>query len=192
MQKLIAATPAFLAALGGVGLYYLGTDVAWWLAGVAGGVVFLFGCLSLGIGRARLRKHPIGGVRWMTGWILGVAAVGAGIALGLVLAGIEISDALSKSPKSEGDTVGGLVTGALTTFLAAVFTTDLEEGTGGIWPSAITKKAIQDEFKDVFDPNSQPAQYEAVFEERLHESPDVEGWTYKARVARAEIIASAL
>jgi hypothetical protein len=130
----------------------------------------------------------------VTGWIIGLIALGALIATLLIVVGVEVTDALDKSPKSEGDTIAGLVTGAIGTFAAAIFTKDLEEGTGNIWPGAKTKTAMQDKFANVFKstPKKEQEAHEAVFDDRLHEHPDVEGWGLAARLARAKIIATAL
>jgi hypothetical protein len=90
------------------------------------------------------------------------------------------ADALttSESPTSEADSVAGFVTGAVGTFAATLFTKDLEDGTGRIWPSAITKKALGKKFKDVFtnksDDKSKAAR-EAVYADHPHDV-DVEGW----------------
>lgn len=126
----------------------------------------------------------------MTGWVLAVVAIGAALGAILVIVGLEVTDALKKSPKSEGDAVGGLITGAVTAFFAALFTTDFDEGTGDIWPAAKTKSALGNKFKDVFAANSEA--FQAVYSERMEDEPDVEGWSIAARLDRAKIIAAAL
>jgi hypothetical protein len=60
----MGALPALLAGLGGVGLYYLGSDVDWRLAAAAVVSLFLLGYGLLAVGRQRLRYHPVSGV-WL-------------------------------------------------------------------------------------------------------------------------------
>jgi hypothetical protein len=192
----MAGIPALLAALGGVGLFYLGHDDHVLRAVVVGGAVFAVGAVLLLIGLARLRRHPVSGVWLIACWIIGLLAIGAGIGACLIVVGIEVADALttSDSPKSEADSVAGFVTGAVGTFAATLFTKDLEDGTGAIWPSAITKNALGKKFQGVFasdgDDKSKAAR-QAVYEDRPHDV-DVEGWGLSARVARARAIARAL
>jgi hypothetical protein len=192
----MAGIPALFAALGGVGLFYLGHDDHVLRAVVVGGAVFAVGAVLLLVGLARLRRHPVSGVWLIAGWIIGLLAIGAGIGAVLIVVGIEVADALttSKSPKSEADSVAGFVTGAVGTFAATLFTKDLEEGTGRIWPSAITKKALGEKFEGVFanksDDKSKAAR-EAVYADHPHDV-DIKGWGLSARVTRAKAIADAL
>jgi hypothetical protein len=187
----LTAAPALLSAVGGVGLYYLGGDNLG-LAAVAVGVVLLAGYALLRVGRDALRRRPVLGVWLMNGWILGIVAVGAAIAAGLIVLGIEVTDALSKSPESEASEVGGLITGAVATFAGTLFTKDLEEGSGDIWPAAKTKQAMASEFTDKFDPRTQAAAYQAVFEERVRGHPKARGWGLEARHRRAKLSAAEL
>jgi hypothetical protein len=80
--------------------------------------------------------------------------------------------------------------GAVVAFFAAIFTKDLDEGTGGIWPSDLTRGALDSAFRNKF--NNDTLAFEAVYEENVRSNPMITGWSFRSRLGRAAIIADGI
>lgn len=193
MQRVASAFPAFLASAAGVGLYFLGSRNTWAAAITILVVAVGISYIALRAGVVSLRTDPTEGVWLISVWVVGLIALGAGITALLIYAGVHIARALTTLSKPEADALFSPIMGSLTTLTAALFLKDLRQGSGDIWPSEITRKEVARAFTNVFDADTAP--YEAVYEDHVHathDTPEVQGWGFRARLSRGKLIRDAL
>ena len=190
VSKAARALPALLSAAAGVAVYIwatadnLGVAVGWpILALLVGGASLLIGWLVIG-------RTPYVGVLLISGWIVGLVALGAGVVGGLLWLIIAIPgwlDLESEELKEASRILGG----AVTTYAAVLVTDDLDKGKGPLWPSTLTKKALSAKFTGDFDHKSR--EYAAAFSDFVPADEDgtgtIEGWGFVARWQRAGVLA---
>jgi hypothetical protein len=177
--------PALVGILSGIVLYWLGMRALWqpFLA-IALGYLFLF------IGRFSLGKAPLLGWLFIELWVIasiGVLALGAALVLHLTI----ILPRVISSQGEEGKTIAGALVGAVTAYLAILWTKDIQEANGPFWPGTQYKNAIGAAFAaPEVAPKGATLQWEAIYLDRLQNG--VTGWGFSARFQRSLIMADHL
>lgn len=190
MNKLGKAVPAFLAAALGVALFYVGRDGRWWIP-----VLVLVATGSVGLVlRRRGEKLVDGSARdavWLIeGWLLLVIAAGAACTLLVTIGGVALEGALTTAQDKDNEfvkAIAGVSSGALAALVSVVFTKDLEDETGGFWPSSVWRRRVEAVYKNRLRPGS--AGWHAAYSPRVpgrHNA--VSGWGLRSRLTRGRLI----
>jgi hypothetical protein len=193
-SKVLTALPAFIATLGGLGLYVAADASRWPWAIIVPTVLGAVGYVSLRLGRRFVADQPVIGTVIMSGWVLFIIAAGAVLTAVIFWVGLELPAwvAGTAEPSEEVKELAKLGLGAATAFLAVVFTDDLDKAEGDMWPSTKTKEAFKEAFGSRFGSNTLP--YKAVYEDWVAgDAPrkTIRDWGFWARLSRARIIQAA-
>jgi hypothetical protein len=190
MKKVAKAVPALLSVGFAVVLYLLARIGRWPLA-----ALLLIGVLAIGtafrvVGIQIARRNPTRAAWIIDGWILGVLAVGAAVTLGTILLATWAEEKLKIKDNALAEATGALAGTAITSAASVLFTKDLEDAKGEVWPSSVFRRAIEESFGTTPPYNTRgTVQYEAVWEERMTgDNNHVKGWGFRARRSRAKLL----
>jgi hypothetical protein len=154
----------------------------WVLAGF--GVALLFRW----IGQRVIGRYPIVGFGFIEVWILAaisVVALGTAAILWLTIQAPKWFAAESEERK---EAVSGALVGAVTAYLALLWSEDISKGEGWFWPSTQFRNALDRAYTN--NPSCPPApsrEHDAVYIDRVRDNGP-EGWGFAARLGRARII----
>lgn len=179
--------PALMGVIWGVFAYVYGGF--WWIAGIG-----VAACGAAWFGKKQLAHSPRAGLFFIE---LSIGAAITVMALTTsVVAWIGVhADSIFPGSSELQHTLGGALTGAVTTFFAALWTKDVENAEGALWPSTHFKKGLVGAFGDRPGSRSRVPRdtrvYDAVFLDHVRgegEKPGFDTWGYEARWTRAQII----
>jgi hypothetical protein len=181
MKAVASALPALIGTILGVCIYVKYLPL--WL----GVVLMIVGGTASILGRSLVSFRPVVAAYLIALWILvGVGAM-AYATTGLLWLGLNLETFFPKFNAITLKEVGATISGAFATFLGVVITKDFEDGGGPFWPGTFFKKCIQTAYKKpLLTPDRDTREAEAVWEDRVRGGP--QGWGYKARLRRAEIL----
>jgi hypothetical protein len=180
--KATKGVPSVIGVLWGIFLYVPGVDWAWYLVTVM--VVALF---LLWVGRKCLVRYPLIGWILIEFWVLSAISVVALSTAGILWLTVN-APSFFPIREAEQKAVAGALVGAVTAFLAVLWTKDVEEATGPFWPSTQFKKGLSSAFSSAPGaPAGDTRAWDAVYEERVREQGPA-GWGFIARYERALIL----
>jgi lysylphosphatidylglycerol synthetase-like protein (DUF2156 family) len=173
--------PSLLGVLWGIFLYRPGFSWIWQVV-----LAMVLASLFLFAGRKVLGKDPVVGWILIELWVLmaiGVVAASTAVILWLTV----------NAPKyfsfggPEQEAISGALVGAVTTFLAVLWTKDIEDATGPLWPSTQFKNALSTAFASHSEaPKGDTRAWEAIYMDRVRQGPA--GWGLIERCERARIL----
>jgi hypothetical protein len=192
-SRAVTALAALLATFGGVAAYITAEDGRLVDVVIALAVSFVIGLVCLVAGKFQMKnRHPRSAVLLMSVWIVAIVAIGAGLAAIFLWIGFQLPKWLSSTtPSKETNEISKVLLGALTAYAGVLFTEDLAEGKGSLWPSAKTRLAQRDAYDGLFD--SDERAYDAAFNTEVPSVTglaDIDGWGLIARWRRAKVLAS--
>jgi hypothetical protein len=176
--------PSLIGVLWGISLYrpdLLSLFV--WLQPVA---VIVVAILFLLLGRKVIGHLPLLGWVFLEFWILASISVMAVTTVIILLITIK-AQSFFPFGEEERKAISGALVGAITTYLAILWTKDIQDASGFFWPSTQFKNALSSAFNShPLKPNT--PEMDAVYEERVHASGGPIGWGLRERFKRARIL----
>lgn len=174
--------PPLIGVLWGIYLYSYALE-KWWLP-----VPVLVGAfLVMRIGRWLLRHSPLGGCALIELWVAGsvcIVALGTMCALWLT---VHAEDFLPGTD-AEKKAVSGALVGAVTAYLAVLWTKDIQASEGTFWAGTQLKEGLNAVFKEEDrTPEADSREWDAVWENRVR-SDELVGWGLKSRWRRCGIL----
>jgi hypothetical protein len=181
--------PALLGVMLGIRSYTGGSS---WIWGCI--AMILAAAVLMRLGRAMMHRWPRVG-RWLIEvWVLaaiGVAALAAAFILWLGLAPLPAFIGIAGSDDAK-KAISGAFVGAVTTYVALVWTKDVSDATGYFWPSAQFKVGMSEAYEAMANkPAGGSATSETMFEDTVTGHGGL-GWGFHARGIRAGILADFL
>jgi hypothetical protein len=175
-----------------LGIYLFGGGWDWILGCIT---AFVAVAIVMGIGTALMPRWPEV-ARWLIeAWILSaVCIVGLATCLVLHVSTMPLDWLPGTGRSKDIDTaISGTFVGAISTYVALVWTKDVGDATGDFFPSTRFKKAMAWAFKRLKrKPRMGGRVYEAIFRDENVINSDAEGWEFAARGERAKILAEFL
>ncbi|WP_395017495.1 hypothetical protein [Dongia sp.] len=184
----IKGLPALLGVILGIRMYTGGLLPAQLCIGIAGGAV-----VSMLAGRGIMHRWPSIG-RWLIEiWILAAVAMIAVATLAVLwLSNTSLIPVLGSRDPEADKTIASTFVGAVTAYMALLWTKDIGDGTGAFWPSTQFKRGMADAFKLMPNKPVGGSQLsEAMFEDVVEGYGDL-GWGFRARGVRAKLLAAGL
>lgn len=181
--------PALLGVVLGVWIYAGGA--CWVLAAVAL-LVVAAGCAWAG--RAMLHRWPTFGGLLIEMWILAPIAVMALATAFIIWFGLEKPSLPGTAAPDEKtrDALSAALVGAVTTYVAFVWTKDIAEAKGFFWPSTQFKQGMRQAYDALLrKPQEASVTFEAMFEDTVAGLGQL-GWSFLARRRRAQLLADFL
>ena len=181
--------PALLGVALGIWAYTGGTC---WLVGCAVGLGVTVALLK--VGERWMASNPVGGA-----WVveLGIfapilmTALVTALIIWLTVLGLPLlfGKGIEEETKK---TLSATLLGAVTTYTAFVWTKDIADGSGPLWPSAHFKAGLK-AFQTALPADKRAKQdsiaSQALFNERVDKvTPPIVGWDFNARRARLAIV----
>jgi hypothetical protein len=174
------------------------------LAGVVWGVMALgdgwsiivnVECLIAGLfvgwlGRTIIGRAPLTGLFLIDLSIVATSAIVSISTWLVLLASMKAPTFFQTTSPDELKALTGALVGALTTYFAFVWTKDIADGTGPLWPSSQFRTAVRTAFSTgahVPTAAGNRRVYDTVFADRVT-TDRIEGWSYGARWKRAWIL----
>jgi hypothetical protein len=183
LASVATGLPALLGVLGGI-LILVGTRGAWLVA--FGGLVLA--CIFLLFGRLTIGRFPILGFVLIQMWILAAISVMALGTAGVLWLTIHAPEWFGGASDDRKEALSGALMGAVTAYLALLWTEDISAGEGPFWPSTQFRSALSTAFSNhTRRPNHDTREYDAIFLDRVR-AGGPSGWGFTARLERAKII----
>jgi hypothetical protein len=174
--------PALLGVFWGVWLFTLGPRSLWELA-----VTLILGWALSKIGGAFLRRRPLVGWLLIECWMIVAISVAAFSTYWVLWFTVNVSNFIAFRSTEEQKALAAVLVGAVSTYLAGVFTKDIAEGKGFFSPAANLKRALDAAFGGTTKADTR--RWDAIYEDRVREDGP-KGWGFKARFLRVRIISS--
>ncbi|MBY5827120.1 hypothetical protein [Rhizobium leguminosarum] len=181
-----AGLPALIGVLLGIrtftgGWYWVAADVA----------LIAIAYLASAAGSSMMATWPKTGRWFIEAWILssiGVMALATMVVLQIGLAPLPIWLG-TVTGSEETKSVTGAFAGAITTYVALIWTKDIADAKGYFWPSSRFKKALNDLYDRLRPPpaNETP-QYQVLFDDYIVDEGLV-GWDFAGRAKRSALLA---
>lgn len=182
MTSLAKAVPSLAGVLLGAVLY--AGYVPWIVPAGMGGSALLL----LWVGRQQAGVAPSRANTLISCWILAGIAVMSGVTALLIFTALQAASWFPGLGTEEGKQVSSAVAGALTTFFGVLVSKDMEDGQGVFWPGTQFRKALEKAYgTGPLAPRGDSVHWDAVYAHRI-QSSNTEGWGFKARSRRAEIL----
>jgi hypothetical protein len=174
--------PSLVGVLLGIILY---RPVILWVLVIS--AITIISIIFLWRGRKVIGERPQEGRMFIEVWVLSAIAVMSLCTLGNLWLTVN-APSLIPGEEAEVNAVSSTLVGAVTAFLAILWTKDIEQTTGPFWPSTQFKKAISAAFStEAKKPNGDTREYEAIFEDYVRNNGP-SGWDFTARHDRARIL----
>ena len=177
--------PALIGVLWGIFLYE--PDPLQFLYPVG---ALLLGVIFLRLGRAVIGSAPILGWALIELWIIAAISV---MAIGTVAVLWLTMNSPNWFPLDEPErkAISGALVGAVTTYIAVLWTKEIQDASGTFWPGTQFKSAVRVAFAaHPHVPGGDTRARDAIDEDRVREGP--EGWGFTARLRRAKILSAHL
>ena len=180
--NLTKGLPSLIGVLWGIYLYKPGFSWAFQIL-----LVLALSMVCLKVGQSLLGKNPVAGWVFIELWVFSAIALVAASTLGILWLTVNAPSFLSVD-KSQQDAVAGALVGAVTAFLAILWTKDIEDASGPFWPSTQFKKGLASAFgTESLSPPQDSRARDVVYEERVR-AKGPKGWGFTARRERAYIL----
>jgi hypothetical protein len=186
MRSLLTTSAKGLPSLVGVMWGALALGNAW---SISTNAAVLGGGLAVGwIGRRTVKRAPLLALLLMDLSIVATIAIVSFCTWTVLALATTTLPLFPARPADQQKALSGALVGALTTYFALVWTKDIADGTGPLWPSNQFKAAIGHAFSTGSHvPDRASLAYSAIFEDRVP-AKNINGWGYGARWSRAWII----
>ncbi len=158
--------------------------------------LYPFGALLLAVIILRLGRAVIG--RWpLLGWALIELWIIAAISV-MAIGTVAVLWLTVNSPdwfpldEPERKALSGALVGAVTTYIAVLWTKEIQDASGTFWPGTQFKSAVRSAFDEQHPhvPDGDTRARDAIDEDKVRQGP--EGWGFAARLQRANILAKHL
>lgn len=175
--------PALLGVVGGILILVAGTR---WVLWALGGIGVALACRWFG--QRLIGWAPIAGFAFIELWILAAISIMALGTAGILWLTVHSPQWFDGEPEEKKDAVSGALVGAVTAYLAILWTEDISKGEGWFWPSTQFKSALSEAYTNHPKcPAAATKEHDAIYLDRVRENgPD--GWGFVARLKRAKII----
>jgi hypothetical protein len=173
--------PALIGVLWGIYLYTPDWSRFWYPF-----VTLVVARIFLGLGRAAMGRWPLLGWMLIELWIVAAISV---MALGTVAVLWLTVNSPNWFPLDEPErkAISGALVGAVTTYIAVLWTKEIQDGSGPFWPGTQFRSAVRSAFADPARvPKGDTRARDAIDEDRVREG--LEGWGLSARLQRARIL----
>lgn len=186
MSKLLGnagqGLPPLIGVLWGIYLYSSALE-NWWLPVPVLVVAFLL----MRFGRWLLRYSPLGGCALIELWAAGSVSIVALCTMLVLWLTVHAGDFLSGTD-AEKKAVSAALVGAVTAYLAVLWTKDIQASEGPFWSGTQLKEGLSVAFKkEDRQPEADSREWDAVWENRVRcGGPD--GWGLKSRWWRCGIV----
>lgn len=174
--------PALLGVLAGIYLYASNPDAAYYALPLIVLVLVLALLLS---GHAVILKSPRLALALMEPWVISAVCITA-LSTQLILWVTVHAAGWFTLSKTDLDAVSGALVGAITTYLATIWTDDIKKSEGPFLPASQFKKALQSRFSTHFGIIGDNLEWEACHSRTLRNGTT--GWGLSARWNRARIL----
>lgn len=178
--------PALIGVLWGISLYQPGLRDSWYPL-----VALVLAVIVLVLGRAAMGRWPILG--WLLIELWTIAAISL-MAIGTVFVLWLTVNSPDWFPLDEPErkAISGALVGAVTTYIAVLWTKEIQDASGTFWPGTQFRNAVRSAFgpNHPYAPAGGSRAREAIDEDRVKQGP--EGWGFTARLERAKILAGHL
>lgn len=182
INKIARGLPPLLGVLGGIYIFRPG-DLT--LAAAILAVGFVAGLAARMAGIRAVKSRPMLGWFLNEWWILAAISIIA-LSTAVVLWVTVNADSLVPVASDAQSAVSGALVGAVTAFLAVLWTKDIEEGAGIFWPATSFKKGLKERFNDLTK-EADPHAYYAVHYDQAYDG-SFAGWGFIERRKRAGLL----
>jgi hypothetical protein len=186
-----------------VGLPSLGGVILGLMLYLKGGCFFIYPAIMLFvplilllIAKSIMHTHPRTAWILIELWIFSAVAVTTFATAFVIWASLDTPvDKLLSSSGLDAEhvkAVSGIFIGAVSTYVALVWTKDIGDAQGVFWPSTQFKSAIGKAFMQLHpEPNQTERVYQASYQKNVDDYGDI-GWGFSARWKRAKVFAEYL
>jgi hypothetical protein len=152
----------------------------------------MFGVGAKWVGKASLHRSPQTGAWLIEIWFLAAIGVAALVTSSIVWIGVASPAFFGNPSDPETKVISAAFVGAVTAYVALVWTKDISEAKGYFWPSTQFKDGMKQAYERLArKPKEGDPVYEAMFEDSVAGHGAL-GWDFSARKTRAKILSDFL
>lgn len=165
----------------------------WWCLAIFAGV----GLLALVAGRVFMSSNPFLSGFLLTFWMMFGVALLSIVTLLVLWVSLHSPTLLPGLASDDRKELAGVLTGAVTAFAGVLFTKNIEEGGGPFWPGSQFKQGVKNAFEPQLNDHKDTRVFDAVLRDKVRGQADprqsaFQGWGFRARLKRAQIIKDTL